>query len=108
MTALILDLPPDLYARLHEEAVRQGKPPEGIAREWLAERLSPPPTTDQRAAARAALHVAGLLVAEPIDEGLRASITGPELSVESVGAALERTGGPPLSTIIIEQRGPKG
>lgn len=42
MTALVLDLPPELYARLHAEAERQGKPPESVAREWLNERLTPP------------------------------------------------------------------
>jgi plasmid stability protein len=42
MTALTLDLPPDLYARLRAEAERQGRPLEGVAREWLAERLAPP------------------------------------------------------------------
>ncbi len=108
MTALILDLPPDLYARRHEEAARQGKPPEGVVREWLAERPSRSPDTRVRDAARGALQAAGLLLAEPLDDGLRARTAGPELTVEMVGAELERAGEHPLSAIIIEQRGPTG
>ncbi len=78
MTALILDLPPDLYARRHEEAARQGKPPEGVVREWLAERPSRSPDTRVRDAARGALQAAGLLLAEPLDDGLRARTAGPD------------------------------
>lgn len=107
MTALTLDLPPDLYARLREEAARQGKPPEGVVREWLAERLSPPPAVSARDTARAALRAAGLLVAEPLDGALRGRAAGPASTIETVGAALERAGGRSLSAIIIEQRGPK-
>lgn len=107
MTALILDLPPDLYARLHEEAARQGKPPEGVVREWLAERLAPPPQSEGRAAARAALRAAGLLAVVPLADGLRNRAAGSALNTETVGADLESAGGRPLSAIIIEQRGPR-
>ncbi len=39
MTALTVELSPELYARLRAEAERQGKLPEGVVREWLTERL---------------------------------------------------------------------
>lgn len=115
MTALILDLPPDLYARLRAEAKRQGKPPEGVAREWLSERLAPPsadlpkegtdrPTDRERV--RAALSAAGLLI-EPTTEQLARAETG-DVTLDEVREALDRTGGKPLSEIILEQRGPKG
>ncbi len=74
----------------------------------MAERLAPSPDMRARDAARGALQAAGLLIAEPIDDALRARPAGPEPTVEMVGAALERTGGRPLSAIIIEQRGPTG
>ncbi len=108
MTALILDLPPDLYARLRAEAERQGKLPEGVVREWLAERLPAPPGNSARGRARAALRAAGLLVEDPLGPGLRARTAGPGLTVDEVGADLERAGGRPLSEIILDQRGPQG
>jgi predicted transcriptional regulator len=39
MTALTLELPPELYARLRAEAERLGRYAEEIAQDWLAERL---------------------------------------------------------------------
>ena len=113
MTALILDLPPEMYAQLRAEAERQGKPPEGIAREWLAERLephaaapseeSPPPHDRERSIA--ALRAVGL-VAEP-GPAQRARAAHATMTLEEVSAALDRTEGKPLSEIILEQRGPK-
>ena len=114
MTALILDLPPEMYAQLRAEAERQGKPPEGIAREWLAERLEPhaaapnakidQPTERERV--RAALRAADLLI-EATPEQLVWVETN-EVTLDEVRSALDRTGGKPLSEIILEQRGPRG
>ncbi len=115
MTALVLDLPPELYARLRAEAERQGKPPESVAREWLNERLTPPsadlpgnetqrPTGRERV--RAALRAAGLLI-EPTPEQLAWAETD-EVTPPEVREALDRAGGKPLSEIILEQRGPRG
>jgi len=114
MTALILDLPPDLYARLRAEAERQSKPPEGIAREWLSERLTPaaePPGEEadrpnERERVRAALSSAGLLL-EPTSEQLAWAETS-NVTLDEVRDALDRTGGKPLSEIVLEQRGPRG
>ena len=113
MTALTLELPPELYAQLRAEAERQGKPPEGIAREWLAERLEPHaapgvkidrPTDRERV--RAALRAADLLI-EATPEQL-AWVETNEVTLDEVRGALDRTGGKPLSEIILEQRGPRG
>ena len=52
MATLILELPPEAYHRLHEEANRLGKLPQVVAQEWLIERLSisiPMPAPDNRA-----------------------------------------------------------
>jgi len=114
MTALILDLPPELFARLRAEAERQGKPPEGVAREWLAERLEPhttaipgegthPPHDRERSIA--ARRAVGLVV-EP-SPAQRARAACATMTLEEVSAALDRAEGKPLSEIILEQRGPK-
>jgi hypothetical protein len=62
MTTLTLDLPPDLYERLRQEAARQGKPERTVAQALLAERLmshsdagSEPPLAIQMAATIRAL-----------------------------------------------------
>lgn len=113
MTALTIELSPELYARLRAEAERQGEPPEGVARRWLAERLVPPaalpdeetrPPSD-RERVRAALRAAGLLV-EPTPEQLAWAETV-DVTLEEVIEALDRSEGKPLSEIILEQRGPK-
>lgn len=106
MTALTIELPPELYDRLRAEAARQGKPPEGVAREWLAERLLPSPQTDERERSIAAMRAAGLL-AEPSPATL-ARAAHATMTLDEVSAALDRADGKPLSEIILEQRGPKG
>ncbi len=106
MTALTVELPPELYARLREEAERQGKPPEGIAREWLAERLIPSSSTGNRERSIAAMHAAGLL-ADP-SPAMMARAARATMTLDEVSAALDRADGKSLSAIILEQRGPKG
>jgi predicted transcriptional regulator len=108
MTTLTLELPPEVYRRLHEEADRLGKPPQVVVQEWLIERLSVPipvSGSGEREQARQALRAAGLLVeqrsplCQHVDQKVR---------LEDVEAALARVGGKPLSDIVLEQRGPKG
>ena len=106
MTALTVELPPELYARLRAEAERQGKTPEGVAREWLAERLDPAPTAGDRERSIAALRAVGLL-AEP-SPAMLARAARATMTLDEVSAALDRAGGKPLSEIILEQRGPQG
>jgi hypothetical protein len=110
MTALLVELSPEVYDRLRAEAERQGKPPEGVVQEWVADRLGPTideeshPTPD-RERVRAALRAAGLLV-EPTPEQIAWAKTV-DVTLEEVIDALDRAEGKPLSEIIIEQRGPK-
>jgi hypothetical protein len=106
MTTLTLELPPEAYRRLHEEADRQGKSPQLMAQEWLIERLSPlnPVPDNTREQVRLALHAAGLLVDLSPDLCRRAD---PTVHPEDVEASLARAGGKPLSEIVLEQRGPK-
>lgn len=104
---MTLELPPEVYRRLREEADRQGKPLQMVIQEWLVERLAPtaPTTGGDREKARQALHAAGLLTELSPGLRVRASSTVP---LEEIEAALTRAGGKPLSEIVLEQRGPKG
>ena len=105
--SVILELSPEAYGRLRDEAGRLGKALPAIAREWLIERLamSPAPPLDERAPVRQALRAAGLLTELGPELRVRAD---PTISLEEVQEALDRADGKPLSEIIIEQRGPKG
>ena len=105
MTTLTLDLPTELYERLSAEAERRGKSVATVAQEWLAERLPAPPLTSDRERVRAALRADGLL-AEPSPEMIRLGEQA-TMTLEEVRAALDRAGGPPLSELILEMRGPK-
>jgi predicted transcriptional regulator len=104
MTALTVELSPEVYDRLRNEAERQGKPPEGVVQEWVTERLAPALAYD-RERSIAAMRAAGLLV-EP-SPAMVARAARATMTLEEVSAALDRAGGKPLSEIILEQRGPK-
>lgn len=108
MTALTLELSPDVFARLRMEAERVGKPMSAVVQEWVAERLPAAPPASDRARARAALRAAGLLIEDPLGPELRRRAETAQVTLEEVSADLERAGGRPLSEIILEQRGPKG
>jgi hypothetical protein len=106
MMTLTLELPPEAYRWLHEEADRQGKSPQLVAQECLIERLSPlrsAPDSD-REQVRLVLRAAELLVELSPDLHLRAD---PTVYLEDVEASLARARGKPLSKIVLEQRGPK-
>jgi hypothetical protein len=108
MATLTLELPPEVYRRLHEEANRLGKPPQVVVQEWLIERLSVPvpvPESGEREKARRALRAAGLLVEQ---HSPLCQYVAQKVRLEDVEATLARVGGKPLSDIVLEQRGPKG
>jgi len=107
IVSVMLELSPETYGRLRDEASRLGTSLPAIAHDWLIERLavSPAPSLDERARVRQALSMAGLLTELGPELRVRAD---PTISLEEVQAALSRAGGKPLSEIIIEQRGPKG
>ncbi|MFN8496778.1 MAG: hypothetical protein U0641_02900 [Anaerolineae bacterium] len=107
MTTLTIDLPVDVYETLRGAAAEQGKPVEELAREWLTERsagsLRKPATERERL--RAALRAAGLL--SELSESEKALAAQSTLTLEEARAILDRSGGKPLSEIILEMRGPK-
>ena len=103
-----LDMAPvDVYETLRGAAAQQGKPVEELAREWLTERsagsLRKPATERERL--RAALRAAGLL--SELSESEKALAAQSTLTLEEARAILDRSGGKPLSEIILEMRGPK-
>ncbi len=105
MTTLTLELPPELYERLKEEADRLDRPAQDLAREWLAERLDAPEPKSERELATEALRSSGLLTELSPKEKERARRS--KATLEEVQAALDSVGGKPLSEVIIEMRGPK-
>ena len=118
MTALTLELPPELYARLRAEAERLGRSAQDVAQEWLAERLEeasqaaptiqetpPPAPMSDRDRVTEVLRAAGLLAELSPEEKERARRS--TMTLEEVSAALSRAGGKPLSELILEMRGPK-
>ena len=106
MTTFILDLPPEVYRRLHEEADRLSKLPQVMVQEWLMEHLSVqlPGSRREREDVRQVLRAARLLAEQP--PPLRQGVDQ-QVCLEDVAAALARVGGKPLSDIVIEQRGPR-
>ena len=114
MTTLSLDLPADVYHRLHQEADRVGRPVEALAADWLTERVPPaaprddvppPAPPGERERALEVLRAAGLLT--QLGPELKQRAEQSTATLEEVQAAFARAGGKPLSEIVIEMRGPK-
>jgi len=104
MSALTLELSPELLRRLQVEATRRQAPLEQTVVTLLEEHLVPKaePEESERDKVRRILGEAGLL--SEIGDSLRARIDH-TVRHEDVVAALSRTGGKPLSEIVLEQRG---
>ena len=98
MTTLTLELPPQLYERLRQEAACQGKPEQEIARELLSDRLATTPSTE-RDRATAVLKAAGLLTELTPEEKRRAAQA--TMSLKEVQDAFARAPGKPLSEIVL-------
>jgi hypothetical protein len=106
MATLIMELPPEVYRRLHEEADRLGKPPQIVAQELLVEQLSTRAAAsgDDRGRVRQALEAARLLT--ELSPNL-SELADPSVRLEDIQAALGRSGDRMLSEIVLEQRGPR-
>ena len=103
MNMLEIDLPTETRRRLEAQALREGKTVHELTRELIESGLrscaeSKPQTTKE------ILQSMGLL--SSLSEELRKKII-PGVTLEEVRAALTAAGGPSLSEIIMEQRGPK-
>ncbi|MFO7679004.1 MAG: hypothetical protein R6X34_03055 [Chloroflexota bacterium] len=107
MNTLMLELTPDLYSRLRQEAERIGKPLEKTAQELLAQRLESAPIVEksERERVREALQAAGLLT--ELGPEMKKRAQQATMTLEEVRAALDKSEGEPLSELILEMRGPK-
>lgn len=107
MTLLTLELEPELYENLRQEAVHRKATLEKTAQALLSERLNLLPTTamSEREQVTAVLQAAGLLTELGPEMQKRAAQA--DLTLEEVRAALDASEGQPLSELIIEMRDSK-
>lgn len=103
MSKIVVELPPETYKRLQEEARRTGKTPELLTREFLETSLRAREIGGQKTT-REVLRAADRV--RPLSESLRRKII-PGVTLEEVRASLTNAAGPPLSEIVLIQRGPK-
>ena len=78
----------------------------GPRRAVLVMETAPVPVMSERDRATEALRAAGLLTELSPAEKIRAAQS--TLTLEEAREILDRAGGPPLSEVILEMRGPKG
>ena len=100
---MVIDIPPETYKRLEEQARRAGKDPEALTRELIETALRICEEAQPKTA-REVLQEAGR--ARPLSDTLRHEII-PGVTLDEVRLALTQAAGPVLSKIILEQRGPK-
>lgn len=103
MSTMRIDLSPETYKRLEEQAQRVGKALEALTCELLEMALQACEEARPRTA-REALQAVGRV--RPLSADLRCKII-PGVSLDEVRMALSQAAGPSLSEIILEQRGPK-
>jgi predicted DNA-binding protein len=103
MSTIVIDIPPETYKRLEEQARRDGKAPEALTRELLETALQAREEAQPKTA-REILQASGRV--RPLSETLRRKII-PGVTLDEVRIALTHAAGPSLSEIILEQRGPK-
>lgn len=104
MKTLVLSLSEAAYEQLERRAAQLGKPLEEVSEEILEAAL-PPETLPGPKTTEEILEAAGML--RPLGDTLRAMIVRRDIPLEEVIAHLDAIGGPSLSEIIDEQRGPK-
>jgi hypothetical protein len=104
MTTLTLELPKDLLSLLQERAAERGQKLQEAALRILQKELAPE-IKSEREQVLEALQASGLV--RPLSEELRQMID-PDIDYEAVRRELaERSFDPPLSQIILENRGEK-
>jgi plasmid stability protein len=103
MNTITIDLSPEAYQRLEEQAQKAGQAVEVLSRELLEAALKSSEVVRPRTT-REILQAAGR--ARPLSETLRSKIL-PDVTLDEVRAILAHAAGPSLSDIIQEQRGVK-
>ena len=99
MSAMTIDIPPEVYRQLEEEARKVGKAPEDLIRELLEATLHAREEVEKG-------KMREVLRSTSLSESLKRKII-PGVTLDEVRKALTQAGGPSLSEIISEQRGPK-
>ena len=105
METVVLHLSRQSYKDLQEQAHRAGKPVEVFTRDILEDALQQTGTQSPAKTTREILEAGGRL--RPLGEHLKRRII-PGVTLEEVRETLKRSGGPSLSELILEQRGPRG
>jgi hypothetical protein len=103
VSTIVIALAPDTHRALEDQANRVGKSPEELSRELIErglQAIDTPPIPTARDVLTRAQRVSTL------SESMRRRII-PDISLDDIRAALSKASGPPLSEIIIEQRGGK-
>ena len=103
MSSITIDLPLDTYERLEAQARRNGQDPATLSRELLESALQAREAV-QCLTAREVLQAAGRV--RPLSTTLRDRII-PAVTLDEVRMIFKQAGGPALSEIIQDQRGPK-
>lgn len=104
MDILTLEMPKDLLAILRKRAVERGEEPQKVALSILQKELAPEAKSERERVIEV-LQAAGLI--RPLSEELRQMID-PDVDYEAVRRELaEQSFDPPLSQIILENRGEK-
>ncbi len=101
MGTIMIDLPPETYKRLKEQARKASQAPEVFGQHLIETALRTPEATSPRTV-REALYATGR--ARPLSKTLRRKII-PGITLDEVRAILAKAPGPSLSDIIEEQRG---
>lgn len=105
MHTITIDLSPEAYKQLEEQARKRGQRVEVLSRELLETVLtSDEHETARPHTAREVLQAAGRV--RPLSDVLRRKII-PGVTLDEVRTILSQAGGPPLSDLIQELRGPK-
>jgi hypothetical protein len=102
MHTIQIELPPETYKQLEEQAGKAGLTPETLSRELLETALQARGAA-QPSTAREVLRAAGRV--RPLSATLRRKII-PGVTLEEVRTALTHAAGPSLSDLINEQRRP--
>ena len=103
MHTIHIDLSPEAYKRLEEQAHKAGQAPEALGRKLLETALQEREAAQPRTA-REVLQAAGRV--RPLSATLRSKII-PGVTLNEVRAALTQAAGPSLSELICKQRGPQ-
>ncbi|MSS72709.1 MAG: hypothetical protein EXS64_14645 [Candidatus Latescibacteria bacterium] len=93
MRAITIEIPPEVYRQLEEEARKVGKAPEDLTRELLEAALHAREEVEKEKA-REVLRATGRL--HPLSESLRRKII-PGVTLDEVRKTMTQAGGPSLS-----------